>query len=387
MSASRITAETLGTVMSRSRGITSGFDYLRIGLAIAVVCWHSILTTQGGDREIWSGLWRPVPAVILPMFFCLSGFLVAGSLFRTHRISEFLLLRVIRLLPALVVEIILCALILGPLLTTLPLSGYLSGTAFYQYFLNIFGLVYLYLPGLFPNNPFPDVVNINLRTLPSELECYILLSLLAVFKITGRRTAMLIVVSVLMVLATLHAMPQAEVLQVTPPTGKTLVLAFLFGVAFHINKDRIPHSRTLFLISLTLMILLLFKASTQYLSLPFLAYVTAYIGLTTPAKKTFLLRGDYSYGLYLFGFPMQQVYAQLFMPHLHWLGSIAFGLTLGLGYAWFSWNFVEKPALQRKNQIIASVQGGMDRALARLPGRLARSRPPAVMSEPAKEMK
>lgn len=364
-----MTSETLGTVMARSRGITSGFDYLRIGLAIAVVCWHSILTTQGGDREIWSGPWRPVPAVILPMFFCLSGFLVAGSLFRTTRISEFLLLRVIRLLPALVVEIILCALILGPLLTTLPLSEYLSGAAFHQYFLNIFGLVYLYLPGLFPDNPFPDVVNINLRTLPSELECYILLSLLAVFKITGRRTAMIIVVSVLMVLATLHALPQAAVLQVTPPTGKTLVLAFLFGVTCHINKDRIPHSRTLFLISLALMTLLLFKASTQYLALPFLAYVTAYIGLTTPVKKTFLLRGDYSYGLYLFGFPMQQVYAQLFMPHLHWLGSIVFALTCGLGYAWFSWNFVEKPVLQRKNQIITVVQAGLDRVLAILPTR------------------
>lgn len=364
MSASRITNETIGSIMASNRGITSGFDYMRIGLAIAVVCWHSILTTQGGDREIWSGIWRPLPAVILPMFFCLSGFLVAGSLFRTPRISEFLMLRAIRLLPALFVEIVLCALILGPLLTTVPLREYFSGTAFHEYFLNIFGMVYLYLPGLFPNNPFPDVVNINLRTLPAELECYILLASLAVLKISGRRMVMALLACALMLLATFYYLPRAELLQATPPTSASLILAFLFGVVFYINRDQVPHSRLLFVIALVLTVILLGQAWSQHLALPFLAYVTVYLGLKTPAKRTFLLRGDYSYGLYLFGFPMQQVYAMLFMPHLHWLGSIAFALVFGLGYAWFSWNYVEKPVLQRKNQIIAAANAGAGKVRA-----------------------
>lgn len=345
--------ETVASILTRHRGSTTGFDYLRIGLAVAVVCWHAILTTQGGDRDIWAGLWRPLPAVILPMFFCLSGFLVAGSLFRTATLGEFLLLRVIRLVPALLVEVILCALILGPLLTTLPLAEYFSASQFHSYFLNILGIVHLELPGLFPGNPFPDVVNINLRTLPSELQCYILLAGLALLRLTPRAIAMAVIAVGLMLLATWQIMPQGAVMQNVPPTGKSLILAFLFGVVFFLNQQRIPHSLPLFVVALTLMVLLLLRADTQYLALPFLAYVTVYLGLLMPARKTFLLRGDYSYGLYLFGFPMQQMYAMLFLPNLHWFGSIVFGLGLGLAYAAFSWHFVEKPVLQRKKQIIS----------------------------------
>ncbi|MEL0028797.1 MAG: hypothetical protein VW625_09085, partial [Perlucidibaca sp.] len=142
-------------------------------------------------------------------------------------------------------------------------------------------------------------------------------------------------------------------------------------VTCYLNRDRIPYSRGLFLVAVALTIALLLRASTQFLALLPLAYVTAYIGLATPPKRSFLLRGDYSYGLYLFGFPMQQVYAMLFMPHPHWLGSIAFGLTCGLGYAWFSWNFVEKPILQRKNQIIAGTNQAFAMLLPRRSAALA----------------
>lgn len=346
-------SETFATIMAQHRGITTGFDYLRIILALSVVFWHGILTTTGQDGHIWSGLLRPIPAIILPMFFCLSGFLVSGSLSRTVNMREFLLLRAIRIIPALFVEVILAALILGPLLTTLPLTEYFSDTQFHHYFLNIFGMVYLYLPGMFTENIFPNVVNINLRTLPSELECYVLLAILATLKVVKKPLLLAMLSIFLLIAATLHISPNADVLQKTPPLGITLVLAFLFGVLFNILKEHIPHKKIWFVVAFIFMVLLLLKASTQFIALPFIAYVTGYLGLLTPPKKTFLLRGDYSYGLYLFGFPLQQVYAMLFAPNLSWLGSVIFTLTLGLGYAYFSWNFIEKPIMQKKNNIIS----------------------------------
>lgn len=356
--------ETFATIMAQHRGITTGFDYLRIILALSVVLWHSILTTTGQDTHIWSGLLRPVPAIILPMFFCLSGFLVAGSLIRTPTMRDFLLLRAIRIIPALFVEVILAALILGPLLTTLPITDYFSNTSFHHYFLNIFGMVYLYLPGMFADNIFPDVVNINLRTLPSELECYVLLAILATLKITKKPLLLAALSIIFLIFLTIQILPYADDLQKTPPLGKTLVLAFIFGVVFNLLKEHIPHRKVWFVVALISMILLLLKASTQFISLPFIAYVTGYLGLLTPKKKTFLLRGDYSYGLYLFGFPLQQVYAMLFASNLSWLGSVIFTLTLGLGYAYLSWNFIEKPILQKKNIIISNLNSAYEYAIS-----------------------
>ena len=71
-------------------------------------------------------------------FFALSGFLVTGSLGRT-RLHQFVTLRVIRLIPALAVEITLSAVIIGLIFTTLPASEYLTSKGFYAYFLNIVG--------------------------------------------------------------------------------------------------------------------------------------------------------------------------------------------------------------------------------------------------------
>ena len=58
------------------------------------------------------------------MFFCLSGFLVAGSLERCRTPISFAGLRIFRIFPALVVEVLLSALILGPLLTHYSLKMY-----------------------------------------------------------------------------------------------------------------------------------------------------------------------------------------------------------------------------------------------------------------------
>ena len=109
--------------MEKGSGFTAGFDYVRTALALAVLVWHSYILSAGSAalyRAAWSGPFRFLLAIILPMFFALSGFLVAGSLERT-RAHQFVVLRALRLIPALAVEVTLSALILGAFFTTLPL--------------------------------------------------------------------------------------------------------------------------------------------------------------------------------------------------------------------------------------------------------------------------
>ena len=155
---------------------TAGFDYLRIGLATAVLTWHSIILSTGSaplDQALWSGPFRFLPAAILPMFFAVSGFLVSASLERS-RLHQFLALRVLRIVPALAVVVVLSALILGPVFTTLPLRRYFTTPEFGGFFLNIVAVAYVTLPGVFEHNPDPRFIASQLWTIPFEFSVTLL---------------------------------------------------------------------------------------------------------------------------------------------------------------------------------------------------------------------
>ena len=172
------------SILQRSistHGRSTGFDYLRIVLALAVIVWHSFPLSYGPQAEVakdTSVFAELLIGIILPMFFALSGFLVSGSLERNSSMVIFIGLRAIRILPALCVEVLLSALILGPALTTLTLHTYFVDKRFITYFLNIIGDIHYRLPRI-TINPTPDVVNGQLWTVPWELKCYVALTVLA----------------------------------------------------------------------------------------------------------------------------------------------------------------------------------------------------------------
>jgi peptidoglycan/LPS O-acetylase OafA/YrhL len=57
--------------------------------------------------------------------------------------------------------------------------------------------------------------------------------------------------------------------------------------------------------------------------------------------------GDFSYGLYLWGWPAQQIVQTAIEP-AHWLANVALATPLALAAAFVSWRLVEKPALAFK---------------------------------------
>jgi hypothetical protein len=89
-----------------------------------------------------------------------------------------------------------------------------------------------------------------------------------------------------------------------------------------------------------------------YLPLP-ACYLTVWLGLCDPPKRSFIFRGDYSYGLYLFGFPIQQVVASIGPALHHWYLNAAIAVPAGLAVAALSWHLIEKPALARRRRIPA----------------------------------
>ncbi len=173
---------TIGRLWEAANGRPAGFDYLRISLAAMVILMHAPLVSYG--RESAASMARGLPFLhpiyyfVLPSFFALSGFLVAGSLLRNDLVS-FAALRVIRIFPALMAEVIICALTIGPLFTIFALRQYFTDSRFFAYFFNMLGYIHFRLPGVFTTLPYPDIVNEQLWTVPIELECYNLLIFLA----------------------------------------------------------------------------------------------------------------------------------------------------------------------------------------------------------------
>lgn len=346
---------TIGSRIAERGGYTRGFDVMRIGLAIAVLCWHSIYSTRGYDYNIWSGPFRALPSLILPMFFALSGYLVAGSLLRSKTLIEFFTLRVLRLVPALFFEVCLSALILGPLVTDLPLSSYLSDNLFYEYWWNVIGHIHYRLPGVFMHNPVSGTVNLSLWTVPYELACYIFLGCLAVTTIVRRPAFLLAAFAVASIAFPIIGYVDGNGWSWARPDGKLLVLSFLAGLIIFQLRDRIPLSVYLAVACGVLSLLLLTRPDTAYLAPLPVAYVTVFLGLTNPPRIPVLMSGDYSYGVYLYAFPMQQTYAFLFPSHLHWSLNILFALPTSFALAMISWRFIEKPVLSHKRMIVALI--------------------------------
>lgn len=366
-------------------GFASGFDYLRLSLAILVMFGHSFIITGNGRlmAEVMPfGLATLRGYAILPVFFALSGYLVASSLLRSKTLGIFLGLRALRIMPALAVEIGLSALILGPVLTDVSLREYFTDSEFFRYFLNIIGYIHYHLPGLFMNNPVKNWVNGSLWTVPFEAECYILLAALAAFGLARR--PWLFAVAVVGFTAMLFVYDQYTtrdtsliVAAGSTATGKQLVLFFLGGVSFYLLRDRMPYSLPLFIVAAVLSAVMVTSHTLIYLA-PFpVAYLTAYIGLLQPKRLPVIFSGDYSYGIYLYAYPVQQSVYQLAPAGRDWSGNFLISLLVVCLFAAFSWHAVEKQMLHFKRLLLDRPDAAA-RKVAPTPAALAPTRTDAA---------
>jgi len=367
--------KTIDAQFQLTGGRPSGFDYLRIILSVSVIAYHTIVVCYGRDADF--SLWaannplRPLLEFIIPSFFALSGFLVAGSLFR-NTLPGFLALRATRILPALSCEIFISALIIGPALTSVSLDAYFSDKSFYAYFLNILGDIHYHLPGVFMNNPYPDRVNQQLWTIPYEMQCYIALSLLAAFRIVQKRRLFVLVFFFATLFAYGYSAWWAGFDQTHwGPSGRLCVLAFLSGVIIYTWREKIPHSLPLFLGSLIVAYALMGRMETEYFAAFPVAYATVWLGLQNP-RKIFLIAGaDYSYGMYLYGYPIQQAMMQLFPFNHAWYANLALSLVGSAIFAYLSWNLVELKIMNQKKRAISFVNAAYNHVdskfLSRLP--------------------
>lgn len=341
------------------KGQSHGFDTMRVVLSTAVILWHTVMVNYGLDAEkpFWTGPLRPAIYMIVPSFFAASGFLVAGSLLRNN-FKAFGALRMARLLPALAFEVVLSALLIGTFFTVLPWGDYFTHPMFYAYLLNMIGWVHYNLPGVFEDLPHGNWINVQLWTMPVEIFCYAGLSLLAPFR--NSRVPILILpfsIALILLLCTYKLLFVPDTIMDGRPSALFLVLCYLCGIGIYFWRYKIPQNFMMFVLSVILMSIFSYNYTFAHLGSLFLAYAIIYAGMTSIRIPGMHTLAQYSYGIYLYGFPVQQAVSALFPDHRHWWFNFAVSMPIIILCAYISWHAVEKPTMEWSRRFARRANG------------------------------
>ena len=368
--------KTIGSVLDNYRGIGPGFDFLRVALALAIVFDHSFLIVEGNYDTVKTYHLGAIFDAFVPMFFALSGFLICGSAQRL-KLKDFLINRALRIVPALLVDIVIAALVIGTCVTVLPLSDYFSDKKFAHYFLNIIGFIHYELPGVFTSNPFSGQINGSLWTVPFEIGCYAIMSILI---ITGAMKSKIRMLSAALIFILVHyglhfyLSAHAELFasenalnnyfnNFVSDRGNFLYFDFIAGTLIYMFRYQLPYSGKLALVAMALVlfsglkILALGMAKPLVLAFP-IGYLIAYIGLQPIPKLPLYSRGDYSYGIYLYAYPLQQLLMWLFPGRFSILPYFICSILLVTGVVMLSWHGVEKPILSIRKKFSFTARKG-----------------------------
>jgi peptidoglycan/LPS O-acetylase OafA/YrhL len=334
-----------------AQGRANNIQLLRLLAATCVVLFHSYALTGRWTSE---PLWKVAPELNFGVlgvkcFFVISGFLVTQSWLARRDPGGFVIARVLRIYPALVAATIFTILLAGAS-STLPWGSFLSHAQTWDYAWRValgWDMVYR-LPGAFPANPFPHDVNGSLWTLPIELRLYVAVLLAGIAGLLARRLAWL---AALLALAALFSLrPDWFPLAPNDLVVRELALLFALGSLACVWRDAIPLSLAGLAIAVALVIWNPGGLARTHLFAPLLTYgvlVAAYHPrLQWPS---FRRAGDYSYGVYVYSFPLQQTLMQR-VPELDPAGLFALSLPLTIGVAAASWHALEQPALRLKSR-------------------------------------
>jgi len=150
--------------------------------------------------------------------------------------------------------------------------------------------------------------------------------------------------------------------------GSRLIMAFLLGILLFQMKHLVPYSSSLLALCLTSCLLAAFITDEfniwiAILILPSLAYITIFLGLTDIPLPRVLRSGDYSYGIYLYHEPLQQVViATTPVMLLGGLTGVSLLVCLSIPavalLAMLSWHLIEKPilGLRKKFSFVARLR-------------------------------
>jgi peptidoglycan/LPS O-acetylase OafA/YrhL len=347
----------------------NNFTLLRLLAACAVLLSHAfpLATGDRASEPLRAALGCTPGSIAVDLFFLISGMLVTASLLRRDSARDFVRARFLRIWPALTVVVLLMVFALGPAFTTLPLGRYFAERETWRSLgknlVLLRGIGYT-LPGVFASNPSPGAVNGSLWTLPNEVKCYLvllagwwILRQLRAVRHLGRVVALLWIA---LLAWHLRAIWHGTLEDSAP----RLPWMFCTGAALYLFRERVRLSAAAGAVAFAALLASALVSPRAFpfvysLTLPYLTLCAAY--LPRGRILAFNRFGDYSYGTYIFAYPVQQSLMALF-PSLGVGGLFAGSLVVTLALAVASWRFIEEPAigLAHRRRAPTAPGGGAD---------------------------
>jgi peptidoglycan/LPS O-acetylase OafA/YrhL len=300
-------------------GRANNFDFLRLALAVLVIYSHSFPLGTGSEAA------EPIlrlthgqmtgGAISVDLFFVMSGFLIAASAERSKSLFGFLKKRVARIYPAFCVAGLLTAIVV------LPLA---SGTFVYptmsarigDFLLQTLRLREFHYAVAFTENPYPNAINGSTWSIQYEFWCYLGVALMSLAGLMRRRVLVLalfvasLAVSVCFeVKGWILGGKLLGVILGPPQIWARLLPLYLAGVVFYLFRERIPKRGWIAAACLAALVPATLLRFGCVVIFPLAGtYLVFYLAYTSSLKLHRAVRfGDFSYGTYLYAFPVQQM--------------------------------------------------------------------------------
>ena len=339
------------------RADANNFTGARLLLASGVIWTHCywLVTGDSAVDELSGVIGLPVSHLAVNGFFFVSGFLICQSLFRQPGWFSFAAMRVARIWPALIACTVLTIGVFA-LLSGRPLAYVIDADSLRFAAMNLLMAKAEYtLPALTPGGP-PLVVNGSLWTIPWELRCYVVMMLGFAIAAPQREAIVRPVLAISVAAAVLWAVAQAW-WPGFPDTKSGLLYnidiwmrlwgCFAAGGLVWLERRRAMPPQWFAAVLTVLAIAEHQVVGTALLATPaIMALVLVGVFGGGPARAVTASWPDFSYGIYIFAFPVMVLLASLF-PDLrsdHAVLALA-NLIAVLPLAAVSWFVIEKPAL------------------------------------------
>jgi len=339
---------------------SNNFDFIRLAMALAVIWSHGFALYYGNEDREWVSLllgeYQNAGNLAVMVFFMISGFLITQSWMRSRSLASYIEKRVRRIYPGYLVATLVCAFVVVPVFSTimkLDVEEILRTIGFNLLFRN-------YFPpsNAFTANPVPNAVNGSLWSIPFEMWCYVGVAALGLMSLLRRRwllVALLVAVLVLRVVLDLQGRkPGLGLIGVVfgwPYMWVQILPSFLLGMIAWSFRESLPRHPAI-LVGLAVAAIgacHLEQNIAKLLVAPALAYAVFYLGFSRRISLPDAARhGDFSYGTYLYAYPIQQMIWALWGHRIGFPSYLVLSFALSLPAGIASWFLVERWFLPRR---------------------------------------
>ena len=355
----RDTSVTVSQTAAGSRH--NNFNLLRLFFASLVILSHSSILVDGNrHRELLYQAFHTISfgALAVDGFFVLSGYLIVQSWQAVPKTRVFLAKRCLRIYPGFIIAALACVLIVGPLGQGASVAAYFAEFQFWPFLKSVLTMDSPVTPPVFPGQPHP-IVNGSMWTITYEFRCYLLVLLFGVFGLLKRRFLWLTMsITSLVLFAFFPELIKGRSfygLHIFLHDSEQFVRFFTFfsmGGCFYLFRERIKYHTGVAAIAILVLLPCLYKLTMAKLALATLgSYLLFWIAFTrVNILERFWKLSDISYGVYLYGWPVQKVWLWYFPAMSPWvLFPLALAGSCCLG--WLSWHLVEAPFLRLKTRL------------------------------------